>query len=137
MLPGGSDLVVMNLHRFFLYVALIFNVFLWYGAIKSFWYNGQLGIGVGSVVLVVNAYLLMMYSLSCHSLRHLVGGRLNCFTCSAVDRARYKAWKQVSFWNLSHRKFAWTSLIWVAATDLYIRLVSWGVVPDLNTWSGL
>jgi hypothetical protein len=129
--------VIMNLHRFFLYIVLVFNVFLWIGAVKSFWYEGHVGVGVGSLVLVINAYLLMMYSLSCHSLRHLVGGKLDCFTCSRRARARYKAWKRVSLWNESHKRWAWSSLIWVALTDLYIRLVAWGVLPDFNTWTGI
>ena len=30
--------------------------------------------------------------------------------------------------------FAWVSLFWVAVTDLYVRLVSMGVITDLNTW---
>jgi hypothetical protein len=30
--------------------------------------------------------------------------------------------------------FAWVSLFWVSFTDLYIRLVSTGVITDLNTW---
>lgn len=134
---GRFPFVLTNLHRFFLYVALIFNGFLWYGAIKSFWFEGHVGVGVGSIVLVINAYLLMMYSLSCHSIRHLIGGRLNCFTCSAQARMRHGAWKKVSFWNESHKKWAWSSLIFVALTDLYIRLVAWGVVPDFNTWKGI
>ena len=32
-------------------------------------------------------------------------------------------------------QFAWMSLFWVMVTDLYIRLVSMGVIPDLNTWN--
>jgi hypothetical protein len=30
--------------------------------------------------------------------------------------------------------FAWTSLFWVALSDLYVRLVSMGVIRDWNTW---
>jgi hypothetical protein len=30
--------------------------------------------------------------------------------------------------------FAWCSLIWVAVTDVYVLLVSSGVVTDINTW---
>ena len=126
--------ILMNLHRYFLYIALIFNVMLWYGAIKAFFYQGQLGIGVGTVIMVINAYLLMMYSLSCHSLRHIIGGKMDCMSCS---RMRYGAWKKVSVWNESHRKYAWFSLVWVGLTDAYIRLVAHGIIPDLNTWAGI
>ena len=127
----------MKLHRFTLYLALVLNAFLWWGAIRSFWYEGHLGIGVGSVVLTINAYLLMMYSLGCHSLRHLVGGRLDCFSCSRGSKVRHGLWEKITFWNENHKKWAWTSLIFVALTDLYIRLVSWGVIHDFNTWRGL
>jgi hypothetical protein len=134
---GRFPFVLQNFHRFFLYVALIFNVLLWIGAIRAFWYDGRIGIGVGTVVLVINAFLLMMYSLSCHSVRHLVGGKLNCFTCSGAARVRHKAWKNVSCWNENHKKWAWTSLIWVALTDVYIRLVAHGIIHDFNTWTGI
>jgi hypothetical protein len=129
--------ILQNFHRFFLYIALIFNVMLWIGAIRSFWYDGHFGVGVGSVVLTVNAYLLMMYSFSCHSIRHLVGGKLDCFSCSAAAKSRYTAWSRVSRWNEWHKRWAWTSLIFVALTDLYIRLVATGVIHDFNTWSGM
>lgn len=135
---------INNLHRFAMYVAVIFVPILWYGAIVSF-YNGDevvngesvstgMGIGVGSVLLVVNAFLLMMYTFSCHSLRHLVGGGLNCFSCSNWAKTRKKIWDRVSEWNENHRAYAWLSLIWIVATDLYIRLVANGNITDLNTW---
>jgi hypothetical protein len=31
-------------------------------------------------------------------------------------------------------QFAWASLLWVMFSDLYVRLVSMGVIHDLNTW---
>jgi len=127
--------ILQNFHRYFLYVALIFNVFLWYGAIKSFRWEGQLGFGLGSLVLTVNAFLLMMYSFSCHSLRHLVGGSIDCFSCSAWNRTRKHVWDYVTGWNEHHRLWAWMSLIWVGLTDLYIRLVASGTITDPNTWS--
>jgi hypothetical protein len=130
-------LILQNFHRYFLFLALIFNVLLWIGAIRAFWHEGQFGIGVGTVVLLINAFLLMMYSLSCHSIRHLVGGRLNCFSCSGSAKAQHKAWMTVSCWNEVHKRWAWSSLIFVALTDLYIRLVAWGIIPDYNTWSNI
>jgi hypothetical protein len=128
---------IMNLHRFFLFFALILNVFLWIGAIRSFWYDGRLGFGLGSIILVINAYLLMMYSLSCHSIRHFVGGRLDCFTCTSAARVRHGWWAAVSRWNENHRLWTWTSLIWVGWTDIYIRLCANGVINDPNTWGVL
>lgn len=135
---------INNLHRFAMYVAVIFVPILWYGAIVSF-YNGDeivngesvstgIGMGVGSVLLVVNAFLLMMYTFSCHSLRHLVGGGLNCFSCSSWTKTRKRIWDRVSEWNENHRAYAWLSLIWIVGTDVYIRLVANGHITDLNTW---
>ncbi len=125
-----------NLHRFAMYAALIFVPILWWGAIRSFYYKGDIGIGLGSVILVVNAYLLMMYTFSCHSLRHWIGGGLDCFSCSRFRQTRKRLWDYVSRWNLSHRAFAWTSLIFIVFTDVYIRLVANGTITDPNTWKG-
>jgi hypothetical protein len=30
--------------------------------------------------------------------------------------------------------FAWCSLVWVTVTDVYVLLVSSGIVHDINTW---
>ena len=127
-------LAIMNMHRFFLFFALILNVFLWIGAIKSFRYDGQWGIGLGSIILTANAFLLGMYSLSCHSLRHFVGGRLDCFSCA---KTQAKAWGRVSEYNEHHKRWAWMSLFSVAIADIYIRLVANGVITDPNTWGFL
>jgi hypothetical protein len=135
-----------NLHRFAMYVALLFVPILWYGALRSF-YNSEevidgkvvetgFGVGLGSAFLVINAFLLMMYTFSCHSLRHWVGGGLDCFSCTAWTRARKRMWDRISVWNSQHRFWAWTSLIWIVATDVYIRLVANGDITDPNTWSG-
>ncbi len=125
-----------NLHRFAMYGALVFVPILWWGAIRSFYHEGEIGVGLGSVILVVNAYLLMMYTFSCHSLRHWVGGGLNCFSCSKFNRTRKRLWDYVSLWNERHRFWAWTSLVFIVFTDVYIRLVANGHITDPNTWSG-
>ncbi len=128
-------LILQNAHRFFMYVALVFVVILWIGAIRGFHDpTGGWGIGLGSVFLSVNAFLLMMYTFGCHSLRHLVGGGLDCFTCSKWGRSRKRTWDFVTRLNEHHRFWAWTSLIWISATDVYIRLVANGVITDPNTW---
>ena len=120
-------LLGQNLHRYFFYAALVFNVILSWDAIVAFDFGGHIGIGVGTVVLVVNAVLLWLYSLSCHACRHAVGGRINHFSRHPV---RYKAWTFVSRLNPYHGNFAWLSLVWVALTDLYVRLVASGVIHD-------
>jgi hypothetical protein len=120
-------LILQNLHRYFFYAAVVVNVILFYDAILAFDFGGRFGVGVGSVVLTVNAILLALYSASCHSCRHLIGGRLNHFSKHPV---RYKFWGIVSKLNGHHAKFAWVSLFGVALTDLYVRLVASGVLTD-------
>ncbi len=34
-------------------------------------------------------------------------------------------------------RFAWMSLYWFLFTDVFIRLVSMGYLPDVNTWHGI
>jgi hypothetical protein len=125
-------LILQNLHRYFLYVALIFLIILWYDAIHAFWFDGRFGIGVGSLVLLANICLLSLYTFSCHSLRHLVGGKVDCFSCVAFGGPRHKAWKGLSFLNDRHMLFAWLSLFSVGLADLYVRLVANGTIQDLK-----
>ena len=69
------NILVQNLHRYFLYIALGFLVMLTVDAVKGFWFaegatgGSRFGIGVGSIVLVINVVLLGGYTLGCHSLR--------------------------------------------------------------------
>ncbi len=109
--------------------ALAFNVILSADAVIAFRdHAGQWGhMGLGTLVLIVNAALLWGYSLSCHACRHAVGGRLRHFSKHPV---RYWMWTQVSKLNAKHMQFAWISLGWVLFTDLYIRLVASGAITD-------
>lgn len=125
-------LILQNLHRYFLYVALIFLVILWYDAIHAFWFQGSFGIGVGSLVLLANIILLSLYTFSCHSLRHIIGGNVDCFSCVVAGGPRHAAWRGASFLNEHHMLFAWTSLFAVGLADLYIRLVASGAINDLR-----
>jgi hypothetical protein len=127
-------LLIQNLHRFALYAALAFIVFLGWDAWLSFWRDGKLGIGVGSIVLTVNVFLIAGYTFGCHSFRHLVGGRADCMS-GGRSTVTYGAWKKVTWFNQRHMQFAWASLVWVMITDLYVRLMSMGVIRDFNTWN--
>src|SRR5881398_385821 len=82
--------VLQNVHRFFLYVAIVFLGFLAYDAVRSFRFDGRFSVGLGSLVLTGNVVLLTLYTFSCHSLRHLAGGQVDCFSCSASGRARHR-----------------------------------------------
>jgi hypothetical protein len=122
--------ILQNLHRYFLYLAILFICFLWYDALRAFDFDGKFGIGVGTVVMLVNICLLTMYTFSCHSLRHLAGGKLDCFSCATFGKPRYSAWRIISVLNERHMLFAWLSLFSVGLTDFYIRLVSSGAIQD-------
>ena len=123
-----------NLHRYALYIAIAYIFILAYDAYLAFWRDGHFGIGLGTVILVINPILLGSYTFGCHSFRHLVGGRLNCFTCDAASQARHGAWQRVSWLNSHHMLFAWMSLVWVGFCDFYVRMVSMGYIHDLSTW---
>jgi hypothetical protein len=125
-------LIVQNLHRYTLYTALLLLVCLWWEAAAAFFKGGHFGVGVGTGVMVINAALLSAYTFGCHSWRHLIGGRLDCFSCSP---GRHQLYKVSSWLNARHMQAAWCSLVWVAFTDLYVYLVSSGAIRDLNTWS--
>ena len=125
-------LILQNLHRYFLYLALVFLIILWYDAGRAFWFDGRFGIGVGSLVLLGNIILLTLYTFSCHSLRHIVGGKVDCFSCAAFGRSRYEAWRGASFLNEHHMLFAWLSLFSVGLADLYVRLLATGAIRDLR-----
>ncbi len=127
-------LIVQNLHRYALYFAIVFIGILSYDAVRAFFREGRFGVGVGSIVLLINPTLLAAYTFGCHSWRHLVGGRLDCFSCDRKSALRHGIWKRVSVLNASHMQWAWASLFWVAFTDLYVRLVSMGLIRDLSTW---
>ncbi len=120
-------LIMQNIHRYFLYLALAFNVVLTYDAILSYRFADGFGVGVGSLVITLNAILLGSYSLSCHSLRHIVGGRKDEVSKNGLQLACYNG---CSAMNRKHQVFAWLSLVWVAFTDFYVRLCSLGVWTD-------
>jgi len=67
-------LILQNVHRYFLYLALVFLVILTRDVWDAFWFDGRFGVRVGTLVLLANLVLLSSYTTGCHSFRHLVGG---------------------------------------------------------------
>ncbi|PYT52466.1 MAG: succinate dehydrogenase [Acidobacteria bacterium] len=124
--------ILQNVHRYFLYLAVLFLIFLWKDAFRSFFFDSRFGVGVGSIVLTLNVALLTLYTFSCHSLRHLAGGKLDCFSCASFGRARFSTWRGVSLLNERHMLFAWSSLISVGFADFYVRMVACGAIHDLR-----
>jgi len=122
-------LIVQNVHRYFFYITLLFNGVLTYDAVIAFRdHQGHWGhMGLGTLVLIINAALLWLYNASCHSCRHAIGGRLRHFSKHPI---RYKLWSWATPLNARHGQIAWVSLVWVALTDLYVRLVANGAIVD-------
>ncbi len=126
-------LIMQNVHRYFLYIAVLFIFWLGYDVWKALWFTDALGrttfgVGVGTLVLAVNVGLLGSYTFGCHSFRHLIGGVKDQLSKSPA--ARQTAYDCVSCLNRSHQRFAWLSLFFVAFSDLYIRLCAMGVWHD-------
>ena len=122
-------LILQTFHRYTWYVAVLFIVMLTWDAILAFRFPNGFGIGVGTLVMWVNVIFLAGYTFSCHSCRHVCGGHVNVFSNAP---GRYRVWHFITRLNERHPAFAWLSLFSVGLTDLYIRLVSMGVIRDLR-----
>jgi hypothetical protein len=126
-----------NFHRYFLYVTTIVVAFLWYDAFLALFFPApgggrEFGIGLGTVVLFLNVIMLSAYTFGCHSFRHFVGGDLDCFSRDSSTNLRHGIWKQVTWLNERHMLFAWISLFTVWGTDVFVRLLSMGVIGDVR-----
>lgn len=132
----GFPLIIQNFHRFAFYAAAIFVLILWKDAFDTLFFpteNGtRLGIGVGTVIFFANVILLSLYTFSCHSWRHLIGGSVDCYSCSALNRTKYGLWTKVSFLNEKHGRWAMMSLVSVALTDVYVFLVATHTIADIH-----
>jgi hypothetical protein len=127
-------LVLQNIHRYFLIFAFALIAFLSYDVWRALWFEApgggvEFGVGVGTLVLLVNVSLLGSYTFGCHSLRHLVGGRLTKISNRPLQSLSYRG---VSCLNRRHMMWAWFSLVWVGFTDVYIRLCAMGIWTDVR-----
>jgi hypothetical protein len=125
----GVPLIFQNTHRYFFYVAAVVSVINTYDAIMAFHSPSGFGFGLGNIVLVVNVIMLWIYTVSCHSCRHVTGGRLKHFSRHPI---RYWIWTQVSKLNTRHMLYAWITLGTLALTDFYVMLVAGGTISDLR-----
>ncbi|GAA2455612.1 hypothetical protein ACFPFX_22635 [Streptomyces mauvecolor] len=122
-------LILQNVHRYFFYFAVLVAGVLTYDTVLSFrdehyrWGH----MGLGSLVFLVNIALIWTYTLSCHSCRHIIGGRLRHFSRHPV---RYRLWGWVGKLNERHMLLAWASLISVALADFYVYLLATGAFDD-------
>ena len=88
------------------------------------------GVGGGTLAILASTTFLTLYTFSCHSLRHLIGGKVDCFSCAVAGGPRQQAWSFVSGLNGHHMAFAWWSLFFVCFADFYVRMCSMGVFND-------
>ena len=125
-------LIIQNVHRYFMYLALLFLLVLLHDLWKAMWFTDAaghttFGIGLGTLVLAANVTLLSGYTLGCHSLRHMLGGILDRISERPIRRTAYDC---SSCLNRYHMQWARLSLVMVAFSDLYIRLCSMGIWHD-------
>ncbi|MBX3231887.1 MAG: hypothetical protein KIT84_11975 [Labilithrix sp.] len=112
------------LHRWTLYLALVFLVMLWLDFARSLSWEDRFGAGVGSFVILVNCTLLSAFTFSCHSFRHLVGR----FTGARLGFV----WRGVSKLTEHHALLGWASLASVCLTDVYVRSIATGAWMDFR-----
>jgi hypothetical protein len=126
-------LLFQNLHRYAMYLAVLFLVILWADALHAiFGWTDGVHVGFGTLVMLTNVVLLSGYSFGCHSFRHLVGGGVNSYSTAPLGKLRHRIWKLSTALNERHMLFAWMSLFSVGLTDLYIRMVATGAVHDVR-----
>ena len=122
--------ILQNAHRYFFYIASVLALVNTYDAVHAFFPKyGGFGFGLGSLLMLAMVVSLWLYTLSCHACRHVIGGKLKHFSKHPV---RYRFWGVVSTLNHKHMQWAWTSLLLVMATDIYIMSVSAGWISDLR-----
>lgn len=130
-------LIFQNVHRYFMYVIILLLIVKTYDTFQQlFFYNNptdhhagrSFGLGLGTLILLVEPVLLIMYVGGCHSLRHLVGGRFDSLSTIGPRKPVYDC---VSCLNKKHMLWGWASLLWIMGADVYVRLCSMGVISDL------
>lgn len=132
---NSFPLIIQNVHRYFVPFALLLLVFLSIDVWNAMWFEdlatnqASFGVGVGTLVLAVNVVLLGGFTLGCHALRHFVGGQKDCLSESPTQKTAYDC---VSCLNRRHMLYAWMSLVWVAFSDVYVRLCSMGIWTDFR-----
>ena len=128
-------LILQNVHRYFMYIAVLFLFMLAWDVWKAMWWpdpatgRETFGIGVGTIILAVNVTLLSSYTFGCHAMRHVLGGFFDEVSKHPICD---KAYACSTALNYKHQLFAWLSLFTVGFSDLYIRLCSMGIWSDFR-----
>ncbi|MFO0837327.1 MAG: succinate dehydrogenase [Phycisphaerae bacterium] len=130
-------LVLQNVHRYFMYVIVLLLIVKTYDTYEQLWFyrnpanhaeGRTFGLALGTLILLIEPVLLVLYVGGCHSLRHLVGGGLDELSRHAGRKPLYDC---VSCLNRKHMIWGWASLLWIMFADVYVRLCSMGVISDL------
>ncbi len=124
-------LIFQNVHRWFWFAAVLVGLVLSYDTVLAFRNeDGEWGhMGLGTLLMLINVTFIWLYTLGCHSCRHIIGGRLRHFSKHPV---RYRAWGLVTKLNARHALYAWLSLFSVALVDLYVYLLATDRITDLR-----
>ena len=131
---NSFPLIMQNIHRYFMWIAVLFLLLLSYDVWLALWFPAPgggttFGIGLGTIVLAVNVVLLSCYTLGCHVMRHIVGGFHDEISKHPACAGAYAC---SSALNYKHQLFAWLSLFSVGFSDIYIRMLSMGIWTDLR-----
>ena len=137
-------LVVQNLHRYFMYIALAYLPILSYDVWLSVNFHDAAdvhyyGASVGTIVLLINVLMLTGYTVGCHAFRHVIGGGSNDWTGTPMNKLKYRMWKVSTKLNEKHKEWALYSLFWVMFTDFYVYACTdpffgW---KDIVLWGGV
>ena len=128
-------LIIHNLHRYLMYLAVAYLFVLAHDAYKGMFFESvpgsenfdTFGVGVGTLVLLLNVIFLSSYTIGCHCFRHVSGGFLDRISTAPM---RKKLYELSSFLNRNHMRAAWVSLLWVTFTDVYVRMCALGIWTD-------
>jgi len=100
---------------------LLFSLSRFFGTTPSVLFSSTAASALvfGSLVLTLNVSLLSLYTFSCHSLRHLAGGKLDCFSCANFGRSASLPGRL----HISERAPACSSLVqpFCRLCDFYVR----------------
>ena len=134
--------LVQNLHRYFLYAAIVYLPILSWDVWQSVNFHEAdgthcWGASVGTLVIALNVILLAGYTFGCHAFRHLGGGGANDWTGSGVARLRHRLWLMSTWFNEKHKEWALYSLFWVMFADLYVYGATMGWWTDWVFWGGV
>src|SRR5437588_175242 len=93
--------ILNNFHRFFLYGAIVVLAFLTIDTVRAFIdpQTGAFYLGLGSLIFLVNVLFIAFFTFGCHSLRHLVGGGLDCYSCALAGGSRHSLWQSLTRFN--------------------------------------